>query len=159
MILSPFLPIKFYPNLYSSIRRIRSLRPLIKIGKDRFQISIDVHQFKREEICVKAVPEYVIIEGKLERKSKSGQVVRQFVRKFKLPDGCSPSTMKSELSSDGILTITAPRKPYDANLPQETLIPTSYSERRTNTDGPFIPVEGCESNKVCNDKREGKKDN
>ncbi|CAK1595469.1 unnamed protein product [Parnassius mnemosyne] len=159
MILSPFLHLKFYPNLYSSVRRMRSLRPLIKIGKEKFQISIDVHQFKKEEIRVKAVPEYVIIEGKLERKTKSGQVVRQFVRKFKLPDGCSPSTMKSELSSEGILTITAPRKPYDVNLPCETLIPISHSERDMNNEGPFIPVEGSESKNVCNDIQKGKKDN
>ena len=38
-------------------------------------------------------------------------VSRQFVRKYTLPDGCKPEQVSSNLSSDGVLLITAPKKP------------------------------------------------
>jgi crystallin alpha B len=38
-------------------------------------------------------------------------VSRQFVRKYSLPEGCQPEQVSSNLSSDGVLLITAPKKP------------------------------------------------
>ncbi|XP_050357233.1 heat shock protein 27-like [Nymphalis io] len=122
MILCPLLNINLLPKFLPLIKQTRNIRPIIKIGKDKFQLCIDVHQFKKDEIRVKARPEYVIIEGKQERKTKRGCIVRQFVRKFKLPEGCNPQKIKSELSKDGFLTITAPRNLCDINLPCETVV-------------------------------------
>lgn len=68
----------------------RYLRPIVKLGKDKFQISIDVRQFNKDEISVKARKEFVVITGKQERKLQDGFVIRQFVRKYKLPPGKAP---------------------------------------------------------------------
>ncbi|XP_052753092.1 protein lethal(2)essential for life-like [Galleria mellonella] len=124
MFLNSVLGLRFQPIFYSFSKR--NIRPTIKLAKDKFQLTIDVRQFNKDEIRVKARPEYVIIEGKQERKTKTGFVMRQFVRKFKLPQGCDPQTMQSKLSADGLLTVTAPRKScLTSNLPCETLIPIS----------------------------------
>lgn len=69
----------------------RYLRPIVKLGKDKFQVCIDVRQFNKDEIRVKARKEFIVIEGKQERKMKNGFVIRQFERKYKLPSGTSQS--------------------------------------------------------------------
>lgn len=43
-----------------------------------------------------------------------GFVSREFLRKYRVPAGVDPSSITSSLSADGVLTITAPRKPSDA---------------------------------------------
>lgn len=128
MILSSFLSVNLRPKLYSWVKQTRNIRPIIKIGKEKFQLCIDVHQFAKNEIRVKARPEHIIIEGKQERKTKNGCVIRQFVRRFKLPDGCNPHKIKSELSQDGFLTIVAKRDTCDVNWPCETVVPITYSK-------------------------------
>ncbi|XP_047037371.1 alpha-crystallin A chain-like [Helicoverpa zea] len=110
------------PKLYSSINKhSRSLRPSIKIGKDRFQLSIDVHHFRKDELSVKAHPDYVVIQGKHEKDTEQGYILRQFIRKFKLPDGCIPSKIKCKISPDGMMTITAPRSFKDSSTPVESI--------------------------------------
>lgn len=43
-----------------------------------------------------------------------GFVSREFSRKYSVPAGVDPANITSSLSSDGVLTITAPRMPSDA---------------------------------------------
>ncbi|KAL0810061.1 hypothetical protein ABMA28_010879 [Loxostege sticticalis] len=133
MFLSPMLKI-LTPSVPHSLIQLRCVRPSLRIGKEKFELTLNVKHFKKEELRVKARPEYVIIEGKQERKSKKGYVIRQFVRKFKLPYGCTPSTMKIHLSADGVLTVTAPRQTCDKNLPCETVVPISVAEPKIKTE-------------------------
>lgn len=77
---------------------------------------------------MKARPEYVVIEGKQERKLKNGYVKRQFIRKFRLPEGCVPENMTSKYSNEGILTITAKRMEICApGPPCETVVPVKHA--------------------------------
>ncbi|KAI8425665.1 hypothetical protein MSG28_011477 [Choristoneura fumiferana] len=126
MIISRILRLSVLPTL----KHTRNIRPTIKIGKERFQLQIDVHQFSKDEIRVKARPEFVLIEGKQERKTKRGCIIRQFARRFKLPPGCNPGKMKSSLSPEGVLTIVAPRETCDMNLPCETMVPIDYTGKQ-----------------------------
>lgn len=127
MFLRPALQVCLQPKLFPSIRYTRSLRPSIKIGKEKFQLSVDVHHFNKDEIRVKVHPQYVIIEGKQEKDTKQGYVLRQFIRKFKLPDGCVASKIKCTLGPQGILTIEAQRSFKDANTPADVvMVPISY---------------------------------
>lgn len=83
----------------------------VAVHKDRYTMSVDVHQFAPEEITVKTVGDQVIIEGKHEEKQDDhGCVYRHFVRKYDLPADHRAEDVVSSLSSDGVLTITAPRK-------------------------------------------------
>lgn len=75
------------------------------------QVNLDVQQFKPEEINVKVVDDHLVVEGKHEeRQDKHGYISRQFTRRYKLPENVELESLKSTLSSDGILAITAPKK-------------------------------------------------
>lgn len=77
-------------------------------GEYGLLVSMDVQAFSPEEITVKTTDTSVTIEGKHEeRKDHQGYISRQFTRRYSIPQGCDPSTITSELSSDGILTVKA----------------------------------------------------
>lgn len=81
------------------------------MGKDGFQVSLDVQQFKPNEVSVKIVDNAVLIEGKHEeRQDQHGFISRHFTRKYILPKEVDVEQLASSLSSDGILTIKAPKK-------------------------------------------------
>lgn len=79
--------------------------------KDKFVANVDVQQFKPEEITVKVTDKNTVtIEGKHEEKQdEHGFISRHFVRKFVLPENVDMSQVQSKLSSDGVLSITAPK--------------------------------------------------
>lgn len=83
----------------------------VKFDKDKFQVNLDVQHFSPNEITVKATGDNTIeIEGKHEEKQdEHGYISRHFVRKYKLPKGHDIKQVQSNLSSDGVLTITAPK--------------------------------------------------
>ncbi|KAK7866424.1 hypothetical protein R5R35_008951 [Gryllus longicercus] len=79
--------------------------------KDGFKANLDVQQFQPEELSVRMVDDYVVVEGKHEeRKDAHGFVSRQFQRRYKLPKDVDPDTVTSALSTDGVLTIFGPKK-------------------------------------------------
>ncbi|KAL1509014.1 hypothetical protein ABEB36_003821 [Hypothenemus hampei] len=82
----------------------------IKYDKDKFQANLDVQQFKPEEISVKVTGDNVLtIEGKHEeKKDDHGFISRHFVRRYVLPKNYDVGKIESKLSSDGVLSITAP---------------------------------------------------
>lgn len=81
------------------------------VGKDGFQVSLDVQQFKPSEVTVKLQDNTVVIEGKHEeREDQHGYISRHFTRKYVLPKEVDIEQLASSLSSDGILTIKAPKK-------------------------------------------------
>jgi crystallin alpha B len=48
---------------------------------------LDVQQFKPDELTVKTVNDYVVVEGKHEeRQDEHGFISRQFQRRYKLPN-------------------------------------------------------------------------
>lgn len=132
---------------------------VIKNDKDKFHVALDVQQFKPEEVNVKIVDNYIVIEGKdrmiqsltnllmkckldrpmnelynilwylffltgkhEEQQDDHGVISRHFIRKYLVPDQCDPEKATSSLSSDGILTITAPRKAEAVEEKKERII-------------------------------------
>ena len=83
----------------------------VHADKDKFQVVLDVQQFDPSEIDVKLVDKFVVVTAKHEEKQdEHGWISRQFVRKYLIPEQCDIDQVASKLSSDGVLTITAPRK-------------------------------------------------
>lgn len=83
----------------------------ISSDKDKFQVILDVQQFSPNEITVKTNSNCIVVEGKHEEKQdEHGYVSRHFVRRYVLPREHDVNDVVSSLSSDGILTITAPKK-------------------------------------------------
>lgn len=83
----------------------------VQANKDKFHVDLDVQQFSPEEISVKVVDRSVIVEGKHEEKQdEHGWISRQFCRRYMIPEQCDIDQVSSKLSSDGVLSITVPRK-------------------------------------------------
>jgi len=79
------------------------------VGKDGFQVCMDVSQFKPNELVVKTVDKTVVIEGKHdERQDDHGLIQRHFIRKYTLPKDYDANDVVSTISSDGVLTVKAP---------------------------------------------------
>lgn len=99
----------------------------ISVDETKFQVKLDVQNFVSKEITVKVTGENVItIEGTQEEKqNESGYIFRQFVRKYLLPRGYDIQNVESKLSSDGILTVLAPRN--NIKFIEERVIPIQYS--------------------------------
>ncbi|XP_050345941.1 protein lethal(2)essential for life-like [Nymphalis io] len=98
-------------QLSSGINQL-ALKEASQLSSDgeKFQVNVDVQHFAPNEISVKVVDGFVTVEGKHEEKrDEHGYISRQFVRRYALPQGCLPDVVESKLSSDGVLTITAPK--------------------------------------------------
>ncbi|CAH0731688.1 unnamed protein product, partial [Brenthis ino] len=109
-------------NLSSLSRDVGST---IKSDKDKFQVNLDVQHFSPEEITVKTVDNYIVVEGKHEeKKDEHGFISRQFKRRYALPEGCNPEMVESKLSSDGVLTISAQKVSEKKN---ERIVPISQT--------------------------------
>lgn len=98
--------------------------------KDKFQINLDVQQFTPNEITVKTVDNTIVVEGKHEEKQdEHGFISRHFVRRYVLSDEHDPKNVLSSLSSDGVLTITAPKKALPpATAANERIVPITKTE-------------------------------
>ncbi|XP_014270802.1 alpha-crystallin A chain [Halyomorpha halys] len=83
----------------------------IASDKTEFKVNLDVQQFKPEELKVKVVEDYLVIEGKHEERSdEHGFISRQFTRRYKIPQNVDQEAIESNLSSDGVLTLKAKKK-------------------------------------------------
>ncbi|KAK7872934.1 hypothetical protein R5R35_004253 [Gryllus longicercus] len=83
----------------------------IQNNQDVFKVNLDVQQFKPEEVNVKVVDNYIIVEGKHEeREDEHGYISRQFQRRYRIPEDVNVDALVSKLSSDGVLSIEAPKK-------------------------------------------------
>ncbi|KAH8335197.1 hypothetical protein KR067_011064 [Drosophila pandora] len=93
------------------------------VGKDGFQVCMDVSQFKPNELTVKVVDKTVVVEGKHEeREDGHGLIQRHFVRKYTLPKDFDPNEVVSTVSSDGVLTLKAPPPPSKEQAKPERIV-------------------------------------
>ncbi|KAG8232752.1 hypothetical protein J437_LFUL012997 [Ladona fulva] len=87
-----------------------------------FVVKLDVNKYSPKEITVKTIDNTIIIEGRHEEKlDEHGFVSRHFVRRYVLPKSVQIEAVSSTLSSDGILTVSAPEVPNEKE--KERVIP------------------------------------
>jgi len=143
MQMSPFrpqLPTWAIPDgLRTEMMPFQSMRSddqVIKVKQDdnKFEVTLDVSDYKPEELKVTTVNNELSIEGRHEAQSQeskdtgnaaafgSSSVMKQFSRKWTLPKDAEPNDVVSNLSSDGILMVTAPRKQAAGALKQDVPI-------------------------------------
>lgn len=109
IIFQPFRQINLYTKSKTTQKKVG--KPTVEVGDDSFKVTMHIGKFDKDEICVKANPGYVSIEGKQEREEQNGILVSKFTRKFRLPNNCRIDEIDSRLSSEGILTVNVPRTP------------------------------------------------
>jgi len=87
---------------------------LIRTKEDanKMEVSLDTAQYRPDELKITVDGGVVHVEGKHEEKAEDGSkmVSRSFSRKYTLPAGARSEDVVSNLSSDGVLVITAPKK-------------------------------------------------
>merc|ERR1712029_513389 len=78
----------------------------------KMEISLDTSGYKPDELKVSAGKGLISVEGKHEEKSEAGHVMvsRQFSKSYSLPPGANPEDVVSNLSQDGVLVISAPKR-------------------------------------------------
>ena len=96
----------------------------MKEDDSKLEISLDTSQYRPDELRVNVGNGVISVEGKHEEKSQDGHkmVSRMFSRKYSLPAGAKAEDVVSNLSSDGVLVISAPKRPAikqteDRNVP------------------------------------------
>ncbi|XP_067613605.1 heat shock protein 23-like [Eurosta solidaginis] len=132
--LTPFYEPVFYtrwPAITASkngqLRKFEKDMPVATVGKDGFQASMDVQQFKPSELNVKVVDDHIVVEGKHEeREDGHGYVSRHFVHRYALPKGFEADKVVSTLSSDGVLTVRVP-KPAIEDKSNERVVQTQQT--------------------------------
>lgn len=111
MMILPKSMIEFPDYMKNLSAALKDNDSTVSVDKNKFQANFDVQHFKPEEICVKVSEDKrtVTIEAEHEeKKDEHGQIYRHFVRKYTLPKDCDVNHVESKLSSDGVLSITAP---------------------------------------------------
>ncbi|XP_076620281.1 protein lethal(2)essential for life [Colletes latitarsis] len=104
-------PSSYYRPWADWLRTSEAGASTVQADKDKFQVVLDVQQFEPEEIDVKVVDNFVVVTANHEEKrDEHGWISRKFVRKYTIPEQCDIDQVSSKLSSDGVLTIIAPRK-------------------------------------------------
>lgn len=78
--------------------------------KKKIQVSLDMQQFKPEDIKVSRVGKCIIVEAKEEKKDELGWISQQFTRNYTIFEQCDVNQVTATFSSGaGVLSITAPR--------------------------------------------------
>uniref|UniRef100_A0A0K0DJC2 SHSP domain-containing protein n=1 Tax=Angiostrongylus cantonensis TaxID=6313 RepID=A0A0K0DJC2_ANGCA len=75
----------------------------------KFAISLDVSQFRPEELNVHLEGRELTIEGKQEHKSEHSFMNRSFVRKWLLPENVDLDALRTQLDDKGHLRVEAPK--------------------------------------------------
>ena len=87
---------------------------MIRIQDDntKLEISLDTKGYKPDELKVSTGQGMISVEGKHEEKSQAGQVMvaRQFSKKYSLPASARAEEVVSNLSQDGVLVISVPKR-------------------------------------------------
>jgi len=81
----------------------------VKEDESKLEISLDTAQYRPDELSVSVEGDSLSVVGKHEEKAEDGSkmVSRSFSRKWSLPKGARAEQVVSNLSSDGVLVITA----------------------------------------------------
>jgi len=125
-------------------------QPKVSYDDDKFQISLDVTSYRPEDLDVKVEGNSIIITAKQEIQEQGGTRTRVFEQKFSLPSGVKAELVKSSLTREGVLMITAPKGNVAAkqsytesveNKMDKVLDPNSWEEddrrRGSNFDSAF----------------------
>ena len=106
-----------------------SLESDVKEDSRHWNLCMDVTGFKPEEITIKMTNRDLHLEGKHETNSEDGKhhKLMSFKRHYLLPETINLETLKSKLTPDGVLVVTA-TKTMAIDAKGETLIPIEFTK-------------------------------
>ena len=114
---------------------------------DYMSVSMDVSAFAPEDLKVAIVGNQVVVEGKhAEKQDALGSIQRSFVRKFQLPRNAVAESVQSNMTADGMLTVTASAPKVKENSPGRTIpikiVTTGFSGPSSSQPSPAGPQNG-----------------
>ncbi|CAJ0596995.1 unnamed protein product [Cylicocyclus nassatus] len=121
--------VPYWPNVGRSILEDANQAHQVVNDDEKFAVSIDVSQFKPEELKVNLRERVVTVEGKQECKDEHSFMARSFVRSWTLPDDVNVEELHSELNDRGQLIIEAPKNESTSER-KDIPITRSRSRRR-----------------------------
>merc|ERR1711976_872802 len=107
----------------------------VSCSNDKFMVQLELPGFLPEDFSLKTKDNVILLEAVHEGKADGESTSRKFVKEFKVPEGVVQNQLQSSYSSQGILTIQAPRKinaPEGAEV-QEAM--AAASKAYTTDDG------------------------
>lgn len=107
----------------------------VSCSNDKFMIQLELPGFLPEDFSLKTKDDIILLEAVHEGKGEGESTSRKFSKEFKVPEGVVKEEIASSYSSEGILTIHAPRKinaPEGAEV-QEAM--AAASKAYTTDDG------------------------
>lgn len=110
---SPWLTFPIFGNLFAPLWKLfptfADIGPRIIADDDKFQIVVNVKDYKKDDLKVKLKGDFIFIQGSHEAKQDDRDIfASQFFHTYTLPANSSSSDVTAELSSDGNLIVTAP---------------------------------------------------
>ncbi|XP_042889718.1 protein lethal(2)essential for life-like [Penaeus japonicus] len=110
-------------DLMSSFTRVRERNSqeenqVVAFSEDdqNHKVVLDVHDFKSGDVKVRVEDnKQVVVEGQVEKEEGDFKSMKSFYRRFNFPGKVNLEAVTSAMSSDGVLTITAPKISQDAN--------------------------------------------
>ncbi|RCN50116.1 Hsp20/alpha crystallin family protein [Ancylostoma caninum] len=109
--------------LSTSLSAIQYCITVLQVVDDdkKFAVSLDVSQFRPEELNVHLEGRELTVEGKQEHKGENSFMHRSFVRKWTLPETVDLEAVRTQLSDKGHLCVEAPKtgaaSPNRRNIP------------------------------------------
>ncbi|XP_063609825.1 uncharacterized protein LOC134783741 isoform X2 [Penaeus indicus] len=124
-----------------SYRRMRDLNLTeetqalsVKQDDSSHQVVIDVRDFMNGDIKVKVVDDSeLVIEGSVEKRQDGAVSKNTFCRRFSFPGLLKEDTVSSSMSTDGVLTVTVPKKSYLTNKEGQTIKITASHKTSVDT--------------------------
>jgi len=117
----------------------------VSCSNDKFMIQLELPGFLPEDFSLKTKDNVILLEALHEGKADGESTSRKFVKEFKVPEGVVQDQLQSSYSSEGILTIHAPRKinaPEGAEV-QEAM--AAASKAYTTDDGKMMSSSSSKS--------------
>uniref|UniRef100_A0A0N5CCZ8 SHSP domain-containing protein n=1 Tax=Strongyloides papillosus TaxID=174720 RepID=A0A0N5CCZ8_STREA len=101
-----FQPLMFN-NDFREMFKFGSANEELRVTDDSISLRMDVSQFHPNELRVNIADGYIVIEGRhQENYNRHGMMQRAFIRRYALPSNVREEDVVSDLTKDGILTIT-----------------------------------------------------
>merc|ERR1739841_300652 len=90
----------------------KGFKSMFNEEETKVEVRIDASEYKPEELKVSVQSGRLLVEGKQEEKKEDGSayVQKSFSRSYTLPKEAQADQMVSNLSSEGVLLITTPKR-------------------------------------------------
>ena len=102
---------------------------------EKFQVDIDVRQFRPEELSVNLKDNQLVVEGhQEERDDQSGRIERHFIRKYTVPDDINVENIESQLTDRGVLSVSAKKLALDDKNTRRIPIRAAPHHQKSGSD-------------------------